>query len=343
MPQIKRFRGLNNVSDPLRLGLGWLAQADNVNITDTGAVVKRSGYVLSSLGNFSAAFSTKDFQRMYVVKDGVLQTFEGVALVTLTSTATMYWAEVNNQVFFNNGTDSGVILPDHTVLMWHWPEPPPATENSYFTYLLPDGRMTGTGAFAGSGGTAGLTAVEFKRQDQTTVFTNDQYGDLVNQFLDPLPLGSAQVQHWKGRMYAAQYLPESDMTVVWYSQPLGFHLFNLNSDFFTVQGQVLMLAEHKDALIVGTAQKVFAYTGTELQTLATYGVIPGQHAALDDDTLYFWTTRGLCTALPFSNLTERQVSVAPGVQAGGTVVLKGGMKRYLVALHAGGNAFNPYL
>ena len=41
---IKAFKGLNNASDPLRVGAGWLTVADNVNITDSGSIAVREGY-----------------------------------------------------------------------------------------------------------------------------------------------------------------------------------------------------------------------------------------------------------------------------------------------------------
>ena len=121
----------------------------------------------------------------------------------------------------------------------------------------------------------------------------------------------------------------------------GYHLFNLDNDFIMVPGRVLMLAPHDDALIVGTTAKVHAYAPDgKLTELADYGVVPGKHWATDDKRTLFWTLRGLCAAVPFSNLTERQVSVAPGVSAGGTIVRSGGQKRYLTVLQQGGTAFN---
>jgi hypothetical protein len=377
---IKAFRGLNNVTDPLRLGLDWLVQADNVNVTSTGSLVSREGYSQSLVGNYTAIYSTQDYQRCYVVKAGVLQTFEGAQLITLISNAQMFWAEVNGQVFFNNGTDSGVILPDNTVLPWAWATPtPPAVSASTgnlpagvyqvrCSFVLPDGRETGTGDSAeiyldGSQAlvisnipqAGGVTNVYIAPANsdvyqlayvtvaKSLTFNGsiDTLGrDLLNAFLDPLPAGSSVIQHWKGCIYAAQYMPNEKQTVVWFTEPLGFHLFNLNSNFFIVPGQVLMLAPHDDALIIGTDARVFAYTGDKLQELADYGVIPGQHWAEDDDRILFWTLRGLCAALPFKNLTERQVSVAPGLSAGGAIVRSGGQKRYVVALHAGGYPFN---
>ena len=39
-PKIAKFFGLHNVTDSLRVGAQWLATADNINITDTGAIEK---------------------------------------------------------------------------------------------------------------------------------------------------------------------------------------------------------------------------------------------------------------------------------------------------------------
>ena len=383
-PQIKRFKGLNTVSDPLRLGLSWLTKADNVNITDTGAIVKRTGYTLAGTGGYSGAYSTLDFSRAYFVKGGNLVTFPGVTLKALTSDAPMYWAEINDQVFFNNGTDSGVILPDNTVLDWGWEVPtapnvaattgslPSGTYQVRCAFLLADGRETGTGdsaeiAVTGEQGIAISSIPQFPgaatrvyiapansdvyQLAATTTstalvwnFSNDALGlDLRTPFVDPIPHGTDVIQFYKGRAYAAQYMPEADQTVVWYSEPLAYHLFNLNSDFFIVPGHALMMAPTDTALVIGTEARVFSYTDNKLDWLANYGVIPGQHWASDGDRILFWTTRGVCSALPFTNLTEKSVSVAPGIKAGGTIVRQGGQKRYLVVLQQGGSAFNSNL
>ena len=389
MPTTKIFKGLNNVSDPLRLGVSWLAQADNVDITDTGAIRKRDGYSQTFQGAITGAYSTIDFARMFVVDSGVLKALTGptsaVPLRTGLSPAPMHFTEVNDQVFYNNGVDRGVILPGNTVADWDWdsPTPPtlaavtgsldPGTYQVCFTYTLPGGRESGAGEstslilpeghalqvtdiplLAG-----GFTNVYIAPADSTVfqrAFTSagaaafvwndspDNLGvELKNQFLDALPEGSDIVQHWKGRIYAAQYFASDDQSAVWFSQPLGYHLFDWNTDFILVPGRVTMLAPHADALIIGTDTRVWAYSGNKLAQLAPYGVPPGWHWTADGDRLLFWSQRGLCSALPFANLTEAHVSVRPGVQAGGTLVQRSGHKRYLVALHSGGFGFNSYI
>lgn len=385
--QISRFYGLNNVSDPLRVGAKWLVRADNIDVTDTGGITKRVGYSKAFTGTITGAFSTFDYARMYVVDGGALKSMignmAGTTLATGLSPAPMYWTETNDSVFFNNGVDRGVIQPDNVVMDWAWPVPgapavsattgslAPGVYQVRCTYTLADGRATGAGDSATillTAGqalqitaipkTAGATTNVYIAPADSTVFqyagspsgtamgwnaSPDALGvDLLNNFLDPLPLGATVIQVWRGRIYAAQYFADADQTAVWFTQPLQHHLFNLNSNFFLVPGHVLMLAPHDDALVIGTENRVYTYDGTKLDRVAQYGVAPGWHWSADIDRLLFWTTRGLCSFAPFTNLTERQVSVPPGVSAGGTVMFSRGQKRYVVALKQGGSAFNPY-
>ncbi len=123
METVSAFKGLNNVSDPMRLDMTWLATADNVDISDTGALSKRDGYALNRAGAFTSAYSTLDFTRMYTATASGIQDSTGENIVALTSINPMYWTEVNEQVFFNNGVDAGVILPDNSVLPWWWQAP----------------------------------------------------------------------------------------------------------------------------------------------------------------------------------------------------------------------------
>ena len=376
-PKITSFLGLNNVTDSLRAGFGYLSVADNVVVTDSGAIEKRKGYSRVEAGSFSAAYATLDYQRAYLVTSGSLRTLSGAVIKTGITPAPMYWAEINDDVYFNNGTDRGIIRPDNSLIDWAWTVPAtpnvvavtgslaPGLYQVRCTTLTSDGRETGAsdsfelvlpeGRALQITGLAANSRVYIAPADSTVyqyAFTAtgaaawnsspDNLGrELLNNLLDPLPLGTDVIQLWKGRAYAAQYMPEHKQSVVWFSEPMGFHLFNLNSSFFMVPGKVTMLAPHDTALVVGTDTRQFAYTPAGLKELADYGVVPGQHWARDDDRIMYWTTRGVCT-FPFSNLTERSVSVAPGVQAGGTIVRSGGQTRYLVALHQGSAAFNAY-
>lgn len=384
---ITRFKGLNNVTDPLRQDASWLVQADNVDITDTGGLAKRTGYTRALAATvISGAFATFDYARMYFVDNGALKVMTGPSTANTLqaglSLAAMYFTEINDQVFYTNGTDSGVIMPDNTVLPWIWTRPvapsaavgtgalPAGLYQARCTFVLPDGRETGASDSAeitlvagqslqisgipqqvGGGATniyiapADSSVYQYAASPLGTAMVwntgPETLGrELLSNFLDPLPSGCETVQYWRGQIYAVQYFSAQDQSVIWRSEPLGFHLFDLDEEFFIVPGHALMLAPHADALIVGTDKAIYAYDGEKQSVLAPYGVVPGWHWSADDDRVIFWSVRGACAALPFVNLTERQVSVAPGVSAGGTVVRSGGQKRYLVSTKQGGSAFN---
>ena len=385
--QVTRFRGLNNVDDPVSLGLSWLTQADNINITSADKIARRDGYDLDIAGEILGAYATIDQQRMYYVDAGSLKAYPGVTLASITSQARMHWTEVNGQTFYNNGTDRGIVLGDNSVIPLAWPVPgtpalaavsgslAPGQYSVMCTYLLPDGRETGAGQSAsieieegqalqisGIPQATGMVTRTYLAPANSTVFQLAYEGydtarlwnyspnslglDLATDDFDPIPEGATVIQIWRGRLYAAQYIPSSDMTAVWISQPLGFHLFDLATDFLAIPGQVHMIAPTKQALVFGTDVAIHAYNGENLEELATYGVVPGWCWARDDDEngesmgVYIWTQRGVAKAMPFVNLTSGHLSVAPGVQAGAAVIAQGGQKRFVAVLHQGGTAFN---
>lgn len=381
--QVKAFNGLNNVGDTLGLGLSWLKVAENINITATGKIERRDGFAQFRAGVIPAggAYTTEDFERGYYVDAGALKTFEGVTLRTGLTAAPMYWAEINGQVFYSNGTDSGIIQADNTLMAWAWAAPSSPTLAAVTgslaaglyqvrcTFTLADGRETGPGdtvelvlvggqalqisaipQLAGAAtnvyiAPADSTVFQFAGSPTGTAMVWNQSpdnlgADMLTFDAYPLPPGCDVIQNWRGRIYVALYDAPNDQTVVWSSQALGFHLFNLASDFFTLPGRVLMLAPHALGLVIGSNQAIHAYDGTTITQLASYGVVPGQHWDEDEDRLVFWTARGLCAALPFANLTEKHLSVPPGLNAGGAVLQSGGATRYVVALQKGGAAFN---
>lgn len=369
---VAAFKGLNNVTAPVRLGMAWLTQADNINITDSGAIERRDGYTLAQAGAFTGAYSTLDFSRLYVVVAGEIRDFAGAVLKVLTSTAPMHWTEINDQVYFNNGTDSGLIESDNEVKAWAWDVPPvptlaavtgnldPGTYQVCFVANLPDGRTTDSGDAAEITLTEGQalqisnipanTSVYIAPANSTVFqFANAPLGASMvwNQSPDtlgmdltltgktnPLPSGVGVIQEWKGRIYAAQYLSTEDQSVIWFSQPLAFHLFDQSKDFIMVPGRVTMLAPHDSGLVIGTDKAIHAYDGQAIAQLADYGTVPGQHFTKDDGRVLFWTTDGLCMALPFANLIDKQVSVDKCARAGGCLIKVDGQKRYLAVTQA---------
>lgn len=387
---VSGFRGLNNVSDPLRMGLSWLQQADNCNVLDSGALQVRDGYSRTMAGSsISSAYATRDFARMYLVDGTSLKVMAGeAAAVTLASVtaagAPVMWAEVNGQVFYTNGIESGIIRPDNTVIPWGWTVPAapttqavtgqldPGLYRACCTFTLPDGRETGAGEASEIELTQGqsllVSGIPQVSGWRTNVYlspaNSDVFGlaravasssltwaqspdalgvELDTAFLSPLPLGCGPIAYWRGSMWAARHFPAQDHSALWSSKPLAFHLFDLVDGLVLVPGEVLMLGETVQGLVVGTERAIWLLGPDGLAQLADYGVVPGAHWAPDDGgTILFWSKRGLCRALPFANLTETYLSVAPGARAGGAIVRTDGQKRFLATIQQGGSAFNSF-
>jgi hypothetical protein len=386
-PSTHTFRGLNNVADPQRLGLEWLTQADNVDVTQIGALRRCRGFARSTTATaLTGAYGTKDLQRLYVVDNGVLQQVQAnMSLVTLRSglsSAPMYFEEVNGIVYFTNGVDYGLIR-DGAARPWGIAQPSTPTVvvvnggslvagvyQIICTLVDADGlessnsSVRAVDAVAGSRifvngipQVSGYTTNLYSTVADGTVFFLLQEGAGDSYTLDAGQVHGRELPFWntdvprgtipaffQGQMNVAESFLANDVSAIWRSLPLHYHHFDRGLGL-AVPGTVRMLIGLEKALIIGTDRQIFASDGEGLTELAPYGVVPGWHASKvkvseTETQVYFWSLRGLCRAMPFSNLTETTVSVPPGLSAGGTVVEKDGMRRYVVALHAGGEAFN---
>ncbi len=291
-----------------------------------------------------------------------------------------FWTEINGEVFLSC-SEKLVIHQDGRVSAWGVPVPfgGMATDADgrldagryqvAFTHVdLADGKEGGAGpafelevarggisvssipalpgyatnVYVADRGTVFYLAATLSAGEKAITINRPPAGrELVTQFLDAPPAAGRHVAEFGGRIYLAEYVPEADASVIWFSEPLGFHLFNLNAGFFQVPGEVVQMGSGKAGpLVVCTRNRTHLYDGQDLQTV-DYGAIPGQHASRGPDgRLYFWTTRGLCRAAPFENLTESRISVSPGRFAAGGVIQRHGYTRYVVALQSGGTPFN---
>lgn len=380
-PPTTKFRGLNTVSDPLRLNLSWLTQADNVDVTDTGQLVRCDGYARSTTNAaIAGAYATQDLQRLYVIDSGELRQLNAdltySVLRTGLSAAKYYFEEVNGVVYYTNGTDYGIIEPAGA-RAWGVPTPgaPAVTAvtgsldagicSVVCTFVddrgLESANSEVTSVLVGAGAGLAISAIEQLAGYTTRVYATTPGGTVFYLLADNAPTAlvynggelGPELPFWnldtprgslptmfQGRMHLAEAFPQQDLSHIWRSLPLQFHHYDVASESVAVPGTVRMLRSTPAALIIGTDRAIHAWDGERLTVLADYGVVPGHHAQKRGDEVYFWTLRGAAMAMPFRNLTEDTVSVAPGLTAGACVMEKGGAIRYVVALQTGGAAFN---
>ncbi len=306
-----------------------------------------------------------------------------VTIAALTSTDTVRFAEVNGIVYYSNGTDYGALYPNGW-RPWGIPAPaapnvaarsgvlPAGKYQVCLTFMDPLGMESSNSNVAeielpANSGLA-ITSIQQLANYSTCVYmtpSNDQVFKRISDAAGPnlvwsgspedmgIEIGSLWCNPPHGilpaifgsRVYLADPYPTLDVSAIWTSRPIQYHLFDDGGEGMTVPGTVLMQAACGGAVIVGTERGIYAIdrdAEKQVTLLAPYGVVPGQHSDLYRGKLYFASLRGLCRALPFENLTENTYSFAPGTSAAGKVIEQQGFARYVMATHIGGTPYNAY-
>lgn len=156
-----------------------------------------------------------------------------------------------------------------------------------------------------------------------------------------LPPGVTHTAFHQGRAFAARPLPEARQTVVWFSKPLAFHLWDVANDYLLLPGDLGLMLSNNGGLLLGTSQAVYQYDGEKLEELCDYGVLPGTAGDTDAEGLaYFWTERGICKAMPFENLTEKDISMPAGLRAAAGMVYRNGQQQFITVTQGTGDNFN---
>lgn len=122
---IQNFLGLNNVAAPEELDEKEFTQADNVDVTDRGKLVQRTGFTpVEELGECTDLGG--DDQTLLFVRNGSLYTVDnsGPELVRsgLQGRARMSYAPARGIIYYTNGVEKGCVLDgvDHS-----WGQPAP--------------------------------------------------------------------------------------------------------------------------------------------------------------------------------------------------------------------------
>lgn len=150
-----------------------------------------------------------------------------------------------------------------------------------------------------------------------------------------------------GKLYAAEYMPGVDATSVWFSSAYGHHLFPRGDDYVLLPGRVTFMAPINDGMemAVCTTRKVGVVKNNEFFNAADYGSVPSHQlcesgAVSGEGVGYTWTERGFCSVSPFKNLTEKDVSMAPGTRVTFKLAYIEGEELLIAVTQGGGTKFN---
>lgn len=359
---ITQFAGIHNTVNERDIPDGALQDAVDVDITNAGGVIARSGYQLALTVPISTAYTTLD-DVTYIVSEGYLKRINtDLSLTSIAASIATEFTDYQRQLFTNDG--QGVFeeqLFNYVIPAPQEPEivvtggtRPAGIYNILTTFINADGL---------EGGTSPIVTVELDAPgeilitpEQKTGFTNVVYitevgGEVFYDILtgkqitpvqinaNPFPSRAEKVEYFNSRLYVSE--PMGDYTVVWRSKPNHFHLYGVDDGYFVIPGRVLDMRMVAEGLIIGTDKAVYSYVDDALFELAKYGVVPGRSIVkLPDGTVRIHTVRGVCSALPFTPLTEDTVSIFMGNYVSTHLMYANGIRKY-VALHdAGTTAFN---
>ena len=371
--EIVEFQGEINTLHARRMPLGSLRSSKNVDLTDGGSVVARNGYALSkALTAATWAYSTVDQQLSALIDNGTLYRVNNdltlTSLKSGVSTEDTFQAEVGGDIYTNTGliislnevNDLRIATPAPPQVIATSGNLPAGTYQFLCTNSATDGReggvsdvvsveLTDVGGFQViTNGNAYMTQVDgtafFFVGAGTQIIEDFDFGYRLNdvQFNSfPMPENAQRIELFQAKMYCSVFDQISGVTFVFYSKPFHYHLWDIEKDFFVVSGEVRMLKATNEVLVIGSDIEVNAWDGDKLSMLANYGVPRGEPGFVTvAGVAEFWTVRGFCRAMPFENVTQQKVSVAPGTYCATMHIEQNGFNRFIALTDVGGVSNN---
>lgn len=319
MPAFKSFSGLRNDVTPERFADTDLAVATNVDLDNSGKLLSRGGYTKKINGTFHSMWSDGDFC-LFVTGTELHRLNTGLTSSTvirndLTAGLEMSYAAVNGQVYYSNGSQSGIYSQSGNRT---WGITPPvyqplaqaaygdmATGRYQFalTYVRNDGQESGTGIadlIDITTGAINFTDIPVSPDPSVThkiIYLTPCNGDVLyraatlenattslvyrgGQIFTPLETQfKQQVPQGKVAGYFSGYMYVSNGQWLYYSDPHGLELFNpLN--YLGFAANITLFAPVQDGVFIGTNKGIHFMNGRDPSTSilvdrADYGAIPG--------------------------------------------------------------------
>ena len=371
--EIVEFQGEVNTLHPRRMPLGALRSSKNVDLTDAGSIVVRNGYTLvRALSSATWCYSILGQPLAVVIDSGTLYRINDdltlTALRTGVSSEDTFQTEVGGEIY----TNTGLIIGQNAVndLRIATPAPPqvivtsgnqPAGRYQFLcTDSATDGRESGVSDVVSMELTdvGGFQIVSdsnlyMTQVDGTAFFYIGTGTQLVEDFdfgyrlndvqlnSFPMPENAQRIELFQSKLHCSVFDQQSGVSFIFFSKPFHYHLWDIEKDFFVVSGEVRMLKATNDVLVIGSDIEVNAWDGDKLTMLANYGVPRGEPGFVTvSGVAEFWTVRGFCRAMPFENVTQQKVSVAPGTYCAVAHLEQNGFNRFIALTDVGGVSNN---
>ena len=259
-----------------------LADAVNVDIDNAGAILRRQGYSLSqAITDVTSAYSTIN-QEGYVVASGTLyRVKDDLSLVPLALSTATQFSDINGILFTNDGlkVDSDNVVdikitapeipPDITITAGNLE---PGTYSACYCFKASSDLEGGSSPIATvelttTGGIeinpvttpAGLSVNYYLTDCNGTVYYDANGAQLnpVQILAESYPDNIETIAWHESRLWISKALPNKS-SIIWFSAPFHYHLYNLQADYIIVQGHVRAMASAGDVLIIATDDGIYA-------------------------------------------------------------------------------------
>lgn len=151
------------------------------------------------------------------------------------------------------------------------------------------------------------------------------------------PPGAKLIKYYRGRMY----LLDPSGLIVWYSQPLNYHLFDLGSDYLIFNTPITVMEPSGSGIFFGDDEKHRFYQGTPedgfniLPDALDYGAPFNEGQRLDNDAVTWQTHQGRVTGGPdgsISNNQDDRVAVDVGTASANLVREDDGQRQFITSI-----------
>lgn len=160
---------------------------------------------------------------------------------------------------------------------------------------------------------------------------------------DPIPDGAETLAYHDTKLYLSKYLPGQDKSIVWFSKGFSFHLFDISSDYFIVEGEVTALIDITDFLVIATTDSIYNYKDGNINQIVHYGIPKGKpYDRNKHGAVFAYTNKGVCKLNPFENLTQTTFSFPISTEVNSTVIEENGYERLINLLNDESSAPNTF-
>ena len=366
--KLNSFKGIHNTATRQDLPKGACADAVDVDITGKGeayersAIIVRNGYSQALAAPITASYSARE-RVSYCVSGGWLNRInDDLSFFPISASSAKEFCDDKGVLF----TDDHLMVIGDTAFDLYVPQPklPPqvmamagSREPGFYTCAY-----TYTNADGMEGGMSPITQIHLDTKGDVQVVPVPLAGYTVSiyiapedgsVFLDnrnvPIPpvcIGAAEIptdivslEVMDGKLFVVEQFEQ--YSVIRFSKPFHYHLFDHEKDYIVIPDQVTYIKATKGHLLISASNGIYAYNDEGLVKLANYGAVLGRSMARHaDDSVYIHTVRGVCSAMPFTELTEMMVSLPMGLKCSTGIVHQNGVTKFVGLHDGGGTAFN---